>query len=286
VSSSRPMAEPRSANFGHLANLLFDRAASLWYRSLAIEVVAAVAAGVLAFVNLTDVAAVVASLALVALLLVAYAMRLLSQDKDETAQTMRRQAALSEGLGWPIEPTQAEEWRRKVGADIRQKASSKPRADDYYTSAESASPRRMAEMTRESSFYTRHLWIAVRNWLVVGFVAVGGLLAAVVIAALLDSSEPGADLVVAQVVSTAALLAITVDALGWSVRLTRKSNAVKEVERGLDRVLAQSDISETDVLRLLSEYDCELATSFPIHPWIFRRKHDEIRELWEHHWTG
>lgn len=280
------MAEPRSANFGHLAGLLFDRAATLWYSSLGVEIVAAISAGTLAFANLTDVPAVIASVVLVVLLLVAYALRLLSEDKDDTAQTMRRQAALSEGLGWSIEPTQAAAWRRKVGAGIRRKAETEPRADDYYASSEMPSPRRMAEMTRESAFYTRHLWLTVRNWLVVGFIAVGGLLAVVVIAALIDSSQSGADLVVAQVVATAGLLAITVDAVGWSIRLTRKADGVKDVERGLDHLLRQGEIEERDVLRVVSEYDCELATSFPIHPWIFKRKHDEIRELWDEHQKG
>ena len=244
---------------------------------------AAAAAGLLALANFSDAPAVIASLVLVVLLLVAYGLRLLSEDKEETAQTMRRQAALSEGLGWPIEPTQASEWRRKVGSDIRKKASAQPRADDYYATSEAPSPRRMAAMTRESAFYTRHLWLIVRNWLMVGFAIVGGALAVVVIAALVDSNQPGADLLAAQVVSTAALLAITIDALGWSIRLTRKADAVREVERGLDHVLRQSEMTETDVLRLVSEYDCEVATSFPVHPWIFNRKHDEIRGLWDEH---
>lgn len=280
------MAEPRPAHLGHLAGLLFDRAATLWYASLGVEISAALAAGVLAFLNVAESVAIMASFALVALLLVAYILRLLSEDEDQTAQTMRRQAALSEGLGWEIEPTQAADWRRKVGAGIRKKASSQPRADDYYATVRPPSPRRMAEMTRESSFYTRHLWLMVRNWLVVALVALGGLLSVVVIAALIDSSQPGVDLVVAQVVSTAALLTITVDAFGWIVRLTRKAESVKGVELGLDHLLKQRDFEERDVLRLVSEYDCELATSFPIHPWFFNRKHNEIQELWADHQKG
>lgn len=212
--------------------------------------------------------------------------RLVSEDKDDTAQTMRRQAALSDGLGWKIEPIQAADWRRKVGSEIRKRASAQPRPDDYYATDEVPGFRRMAEMTRESAFYTRHLWLIVRNWLVVGSVVVLGLLAVIVIAALVDSSQPGADLVVAQVVSTAALLAIAVNAVGWTVRLTRKSDCVREVERGLDRVLEQLEVKDTDVFRLVSEYDCEVATSFPVHPWIMRQKHDEIRELWEEHRKG
>ena len=55
---------------------------------------------------------------------------------------------------------------------------------------------------------------------------------------------------------------------------------------GLDRLVDRSDASETDVLRPVADYDCQLADSIPIHPRIFRHPHDEIRELWERRGGG
>ena len=105
----------------------------------------------------------------------------------------------------------AEEWRRKAGNTVRTRAKVEARAPDYYSTEDVPGPIRLAKMTLESAFYTRHLWLAVRNWLAVALVAVIGALAIVVMLALAGTT--GAGLLVAQVVATAALVAIAVDAL-------------------------------------------------------------------------
>lgn len=275
------MGETRP-DLGRLSGLLFDRAAVLWYRALLLEVVVAVLSAALAFLNVTGQAALLATLGIVVLLAVAYTTRLVAEDKDNTAQTMRRQAALTNGLGWSIEAAQLEEWRRKAGTSLLRRAAAEPRPGDYYASGEPPGPRRMAETTLESAFYTRHVDLTIRTYLGIGVAVVSAVLLVVVYLALAEPRLAAFDAVVAQVAATAILIAIALDVVGWILRLSRQASAILQIERDLDRLLAKPDIAEADVLRLVAEYDCELVNSIPAPPGFFQRKHDEIHELWEH----
>lgn len=276
------MADDEARQLGRLAGLFFDRAAAGWYAALGIEALSGLISAALALLDPTGGWAVFGTLVVVLLLVGAYAKRLLADDSHDTAQTMRRQAALTEGLGWRIERVQLEEWRRKAGVRLLRRVAAEPRAADYYTSDHGLGPRRMAEMTLESAFYTRHLWLAIRSMLIIGLVLAGLVVTLVVYLALSDPQSAALDAVVAHVVATLVPIAIALDVIGWLLRLTRKSSAIRDVEAGLDRVLASGNIDTTAVLRLVVEYDCELVDSIPIHSRIFAWKHDEIRELWEH----
>ena len=270
-----------AGNLGRISNLLFDRAANLWYRALAIQVLAVAASAVVAGLSLTGTADSVAALGLLMVVAAAYATRLVAEEKQETAETMRRQAALSEGLDWPIEPTQLSEWRRKAGTKILRRADADPRANDYYGTAASPGPRRLAEMTLESEFYTRHLILGIRTVLIIGIVIVAALALLVMYVTLSIPQAAAIGGIVGKIVASAILISIAVDVLGWIWRLGRRAGALLEIEASLDRALAKVALTPEEVLRIVAQYDCEVTASMPIHPHYFAWKHDEIRDLWE-----
>lgn len=219
---------------------------------------------------------------MLALLGTAYGLRVLAEDAHCTAETMRRQSVLAEGLGWKVERVQLDDWRRKAGKSLLKKAEANPRPDDFYATKKSIGSRRLADMTLESAFWTRHLYLAIRGTLLAALFVLGVVIAIVVYLALAEPPVATFGVVVAHVVATVVLVAIGVDVVGWLVRLMRQTDSLKDLERSFDRLLDQKVIETPDVLRLVSEYDCVLAGSTPILPMIFRLRHDEIQELWDH----
>src|SRR5260221_826180 len=137
-----------------LARLLFSAAATKWYTAAILEIVAVLLSGVLSFAPLPDPLPLVGALAGIALLVIAYGLRIAFDGQYDRAETMRRQAAFSEGMGWPIEPWQMDTWRQRAGKKIRSQYQAKPRDPNYYATTRETGPRRLAEMTIESAFYT------------------------------------------------------------------------------------------------------------------------------------
>lgn len=279
------MVSGDGAKLSQLSRLLFDKSANRWYGSLAVEGGVALLSPVIAAV-LGD-GSLIAGVGLVAALSIAYALRLWAEDLYDTAETMRRQAAFSEGLGWPIDPVQFDDWQRKAGRKLLDRVKTSPRPADYYETRKTTGPRKLAEMTVQSAFWTRSLRLHVRNMLGAMGAAVILLLLIALTLILGSPVEPEVSQAAAQLAPTIVLVAIAVDLAGWILRINRQAATIREVERDLRRTLRKVDaeLSENEVVRLVTEYDCALVTAVPIHQRIFDQKHDDIERLWANRLT-
>lgn len=240
---------------------------------IAVVVVTALDAGEV----VSGMIAVLATLIVVA----AYVMRLVFEDKYDTAETMRRQSVLSEGLSWPVSAWQRSNWEAKAGKKILSRLSNEPRAHDYYGSTSQPGPRRLAEMTLESAFYTRHQYRKLRDlaWAFVGISAVGVLI--VLLASANQTLPDEWGLLLARAIFLAIPVWLAADFLGWALRLQRLVGEIDGIENGLDRQLALEPPSDTEVMRLVSEYNCRVVAGMPIPSLVWRRWHDEIALLWQ-----
>jgi hypothetical protein len=263
------------------ARTLFNSAARKWYGAIALEVVAGVFAAVSGLFDLAPSYAVWSALLATVLLVCAYVLRLQYDHTYELAETMRRQSVLSEALDWPVSARQLSEWRRSIGKKIRLQVKATIRDPDYYDTKQAIGPARLAEMTFEAAFYTRQLYIKLRYCLIGLLTAACLLVALVVFTALTDVVPKTAGVLIATFLLSAAPIVLTLDLLGWVLRLGRLIAAICDVEDGLRDIITKGHLDQTEVLRLVSEYNCQVIGGFPIHNWLFSRWHNEVKELWE-----
>ena len=197
---------------------------------------------------------------------------------------MRRQAGFSEGLGWPISA-------RSIQRLAAQGRAATPRSDQAETAVghllrnqRSAGAAKVSGDDSRFAFWTRSFLVyRVRNLLVVIAVAVLVLLLMTLSLVLGMSVATGLAHAAGPLAPTVVLVLIAVDLLGWILRINRQAAAIREVENGLNRLVSDTQVGPSDVqvVRLVTEYDCALATAVPIHQRIFARKHDEIARLWD-----
>ncbi len=279
------MDRERSRNtgeeFNQAARLLFDAAANKWYLSVGLEL----AAGILSVVlSVCDVSGRLGlGWALVGLLLLgsAYVLRLQFDDLRDTAETMRRQSAFTEGLDWRIDEMQANEWKRKLGHRIRERVRVVHRDPNYYNTEQTVGPQRLAEMTIESAFYTRQMYLKLRTWiwaLFIGSILVTGIILLVTVAELVPGQL---ELPIARAVYAFIPVILTANFLGWALKLNRLIANIDAVEADLRRHVRNRAITLEEVLRLVAEYNCYVAMGFPIHPVLWDHWHQEISELWD-----
>ena len=285
-SSSQHMdSHSRGEELNQLARLLFDSAANKWYGSVLLEIGVGLTAAIVSIRNPQGDESLFGALVGVGLLIAAYALRLRFESQYDTAETMRRQAALTEGLGWALDHVQFSEWRNRAGKSVRSRLVTHPRDPDYYASRQSEpGPRRLAEMTIESAFYTRRLYGKLRSWMWALFCAFLFIAIFVIFMALAQSIPDSVDLAVAHVLFVSIPVVVSIDFLGWALRLQRSIAAIRQVASDLERLLATGIVEDSAVMRLVAEYDCQLVGGFPIHKLLFKHWHDEFREEWEHYW--
>jgi hypothetical protein len=264
-----------------LSRLLFDSAARKWYGAIAVEVGSGVLAVIVGLTHFADDIAFFFTFVGVLLLVGAYALRLRFAEQYGVAETMRRQSILSEALDWPVDKIQMSEWQQRAGRNLRRILKLKPREPDYYATTQEVGYTRLVEMTMESAFYTRHFYIRIRTYIWTVFTVVTLAVVILSVIALTNAVPKTVSMLVAQALVLILPTVLAVDLVGWGIRLQGLINGIHEVEVDLDRLLQAKDTDLPHVMRLISEYNCQVVSGLPIHNWIFNRWHNEICELWQ-----
>ncbi len=263
-----------------LSRLMFDRAAILWASSLGLEALAGILGIVVGLIALSPDLKALTAIVVAGIVAVAYSMRIRFADDYDDAETMRRQSVLAEALGWPITATEFSHWRQKAGRRILDSFKIKPRDVDYYASQQQEGPKRLLEMTIESAFFTRHVYAKAKTFLWISCVSIAATFILILSITPFESISSTTRLEVIYILYLALPLLISLDLLGWALRLGRLVQSLKHIEQDLERFEAEENPSLERVMRLVSEYNCQVVAGFPVLNFIFRYWHDEIRDLW------
>ena len=275
----------KGEELNQLSRLLFDAAASKWYTAIGLEVSAGLLAVILGIIEPAGVGAFLGTTVVAFVLLGAYALRLWFEDQYDAAETMRRQSVLTEALDWAIDTVQMSDWQAKASNRVRSSLEVQPRDPSYYATERGFGAERLAEMTIESAFYTRRLYAKVSFWAWIIFAA-ATLASLFVITLLLTTAVPDSvTLVAAKAVYSFVPVVIAIDIFGWALRLVRLGSAIRSVEVGLQQLIDADNAELQEVLRWVSEYNCQVVQGVPILNWLFDRWHNQIDDLWNQRTT-
>jgi len=263
-----------------LSRLLFDTAANDWYLAIGIETLTALIGVGASLAILTNDWKLFLAIIGFILFIISYYLKLRFENTYDRAETMRRQSVITEALGWSIGQTQFSEWRLRAGKKILDMFKMKSRDKDYYATKKPEGSRRLLEMTTESAFFTRHLYCKLQRlvWLLFVIAVVFSII--VIGVSQFQFVSPNTRFFVVYGIYLLLPVMLTVDLLGLGLRLGRLSTSIKEVEEDLERLDKEKRINETQVMRLISEYNCQVTSGVPIHSFLFKLWHDEINELW------
>jgi hypothetical protein len=270
-----------------LSRLLFDTAATKWYWATILEVVGGIISVILSFTDsITDIWKLWGAALVMSLLVAGYILRQIFESQYEMAETMRRQSVLTEGLGFPIKSWMFSEWRRRSGRRLLKRFTLVQRNDDYYVTKKPPGSRRLLEMTQESAFWTRFLYSRLLDFAVLLCLFAILLLAAVLIAILTGSIPDSIMPTLAYGIFLAVPILLTSNVVGWVLKLRRLISGICSIEKDLEELASASDVDQESVLRLVFEYNCQVAAGFPIPSFIFKMEHNRIAQEWEHAHKG
>lgn len=280
MAKGNATSRERGEELNQLSRLLFDTAARKWWAAFMIDALAALLGVVLAISALpADVAlgGAIGGLLLVAL---AYGLKLWSQAQYGTAETMRRQAAFTEGLDWPIPPLAFDQWRSAAGKRILKRLKVKPRDPNYYSTLRTVGGHRLAEMTLESAFYTRHLYTHLAVWIYVTLSVSLLLSLATLLTTGFSFVDRSQDQRIVLGVSLLLPFILSSNVIGWSIQLRQQAASILNIEEELENMVHNDGIDVSQVLRLVAEYNCETQVSIPILNVMFNHWYEEIQLAW------
>lgn len=274
-------ANQQGVELGNLAKLLFDKAVTLWYSAIYIEVVVGLSAVIINLNSLSDSWNIFCSFLGFIFLLLSYCLKIWFSLVYDRAETMRRQSVLTMALGWPITKFQFTEWRRLAGKKILTTLELKKSDPDYFATKEDLGAKRLLEMTQESAFWTRHLYCYLRSYVWIAFAVAVVFFIVLLTGATTDFIPHGFAQKLVYVIYLLLPLLLTIDLLGLGIKLNQLIFSIKEVENDLEHLSLENDLSDPKVLRLVSEYNCQVVSGIPIPNWFFGKHHDLIDSLWK-----
>lgn len=260
---------------------MFDKAALTWQWSVGLELFAG-AVGMLLSLNAFSAQANLAGATFVlAVIVVAYILRYGANGTYDDAETMRRQAALSEGMGWELARADLNKWRERAGSKIMAKAALKPRPDDYYDNALGEGAKKLAEMTFESAHWTKCLYKRLRNYLVAILIVAALIVVMLVGVALFDVVPTAHRTALAYAAFLFAPIVLTVDFLGMVLKLNRAIAELESLSPSLEREAKLTSPKTGGVMRLVAEYNCVVSAGVPIPYWLWKRHSSAIAASWK-----
>ena len=274
-------SQQKGASLNQLARFMFDAAARKWYWALLLEIIASAISVGLSMTQLPGEFVIVGAIVSIALLVWAYIYRLLFDFQYDTAEAMRRQSVLTEALGWPVNTIQISRWMQVAGEGIRAKLNQYPRDDNYYATSEKMGARRLLDMTAESAFYTRHLYLHMKSWAWKGFITICLVFALALTIAAAKAIPDNMAVAISRVILGLIPVVLGVNLLGWAMRLNRLAEEVCQIEEKLEELSQQKSPELARVLGFVAEYNCQVVQGIPIPNILFRRWQDEIADLWE-----
>lgn len=275
--------EAHGSELARISKLLFDKGATLFYIAIIIECIAGIGGAILGIFELSDRSKLISAVLGFLLLLIAYICKVLFENTYDVGETMRRQSVFSSGLGWEIPKIQFSTWYSLAGEKIQRKAEDEPLDANYFSTDKKLGPERLLQMTAESSFWTRHLYIEIKKWLVPSLVLSGGLFILTLTFSASGYVQPSVALKVVYAIYLILPLLLALDILGWILRVGRIIKNLEIIESDLERIEKSGNISTENVIRLVAEYNCQVVAGFPIPGWFFRIKHDYIEACWKKH---
>ena len=269
-----------------LSRLIFNDASRLWIYSIIFEIIGICVSILTVLINFPSDWKLIPAFIILLILAVAYFFRIRFEYKYDDAETMRRQSVLTEALNWPIEATQFSDWILTAGQRILDNFKVKSRDENYYCTNQPTGPRRLLEMTIESAFFTRHIYCKIKKivWYIFAFTSTAAIIIIGVAPIGVVYTKIWIELIYILYLSLP--LIISIDFLGWGLRLNRLTSNIKEIEKGLERLEKNRTSEISEVMRLVYEYNCQVISGFPIPNFLFKLWHDQIEQLWNKRHKG
>lgn len=275
------MDKQQGAELSQLGRFLFDKAANYWQGSIILELLAGCVGIIVSIAHLSlswnTCVAIIATLIMCA----AYYSKFRFEWLYEDAETMRRQAVLCESLAWPIGRAQFNEWKSKAGKKLLKKITEQKRAVDYYETKTPIGPKRLAEMTFESAYWTINLYKKIKLYFSAFLITILAIFILLISLSVIPFVSQDLRIYIVYTIYLLIPVLITIDFLGIVIRCSKSIIALKVIEDHLEAVINEGAPKLEEVMRLVSEYNCIVIAGIPVPKWLFNLHHDEIDRMWQ-----
>ena len=204
-----------------------------------------------------------------------------SDTNKGTAEALLRKLDGRDSFGWPISRAELSDLLMRSPSKVNKLVVAKALSEDYFASEEPPGTLRALENLQESAWWSKHLSERMRSYYLAGTC----LLVAIAVLVLLVSIQTIDD---KQTLSSLGRIVTSVLTLVFSLNLFRSvlgyhnfSVKAGQIEKSTENLLASQGVQESEVIKLMSEYQLARASAPLLPTWLWNRMEDELNATWK-----
>jgi hypothetical protein len=196
-------------------------------------------------------------------------------------QGVRRKLDLQDSFGWAIPSTEFSDLLVRFPRSVKARAQRDSAREPYFASQEAAGPTRALHNVSESTWWTKHLAESMSHFCMTLLVL--GLIGAVVvlIIALQTLHDHTAQVNAARIVTAFLMLLLPMGLIKLTLGYSSLAKKAGASEASACRLLQTQQPEQLDAFRVMYEYHVDRATGPIIPTWIWKRRKNELNQIWE-----
>jgi hypothetical protein len=264
------------ANWEFLLSTLVDQSKRWWGIAVACQVLVI---AISFLVVLTSIPAQLATLVAGGLTITYTLCQWRSDRLKRVSDSVKRKFEMHNGLGWPITSKELSDLLAAVSKDVREKAK-QPLSQNYFSSKEPQSPRRLLQNLEESAWWTKHLAGSMARITATICAVVFAMAAIAMIIALQSAPTQTTAESVAKITITVIVFIFSGGYFRLAFEYYRFSGESEKIEERAHAFSEQQDIVEVEAIKLLHDYQITRAGSPVIPTWLWRIRQKGLNESW------
>ena len=264
------------ANWEFLLGILVDQSKRWWGFAVACQVLVI---AINLWIVVTSSSVQLATLAAGGLA-IAYTLCQWRSDRlKRVSDSMKRKFEMHDGLGWPITSRELSDLLTAVSKDVRDKIK-RPLNQNYFSSKESQSPRRLLQNLEESAWWSKHLATDMTQITAAMCAVVFAAAAFAMIFTLQSAPTQVTSENIAKISVTMIVFVFSGGYFRLAFEYNRFSRESEKIEEHTHALSERQDISEIDAIKVLHDYQIARAGAPSIPTWLWRIRQKGLNEAW------
>ena len=204
-----------------------------------------------------------------------------SDTNKGTAEALLRKLDGRDSFGWPISRAELSDLLMRSPSKVDKLVVAKALSEEYFASEEPPGTLRALENLQESAWWSKHLSERMRSYYLAGTCLLVGIAVLVLLVSIQTIDDK-------QTLSSLGRIVTSVLTLVFSLNLFRSvlgyhnfSVKAGQIEKSTENLLTSQGVQESEVIKLMSEYQLARASAPLLPTWLWNRMEDELNATWK-----
>jgi hypothetical protein len=203
-----------------------------------------------------------------------------SDTIKDSAEALRRKLDARESFGWSISNAELSDLYIKTPNSLHKLAPRETQGENYFASQLPVGEKRALENIQESAWWSKHLSGKMFQYCLIISLFILAIILATLIVCIQTSSSKDALINIARIVTSTLMLFFILGLFRRIIGYYQFSQKAAEIESKIEILLNTQNITESDAIKIMHEYQLARSSSPLIPSFIWKQMRGKLNIMW------